>query len=362
MIPDSPRWSLTPFNAASDRLPDDWQQLNERCCGAHPLLHPMFLEPLLRHFGGSGLYLARMDNGSGCHGIALVRRMRTGRWALFQPSQAPLGPIIIDLTETLFADAINGLIKSLPGFPLELDLTLLDPKYLPLTDCDPLAERILHATTMGVTVASSFEDYWKSRKKQLIYNLRRYQRRLEDKGIQPVMAVITEAGQMDAAVDDYGDLEITGWKGKQGTAIHRSNTQGRLYREIMRAFAAQDQGLVFRMMIDGRLAACWLIIMSGGMAVMLKTTFDEKLKSYAVGRVILYHTLKHLFERDDLRIIEFYTNANADQLQWGNAKRPIYHLNYYRYPWVRECRQALRVLLRPLRRPAAESAATTQTD
>lgn len=343
-------WNLLPFDSRAGVLPSEWQQLNERRFGAHPLLDADFLGPLLREYGDDSIRLARLDDGGDVLGLALVRRVRPGKWALFQPDQAPLGPIMVDLERVDASGAIAGLLTSLPGLAAELELTFLDPQFSPLPPQGPCVEWIPYATTMGVETTGSFDEYWAARKKQLRYNLRNYQKRLVEAGIEPRFEVITEPDRIAWAVDDYGDLESRGWKAALGTAIHRSNSQGKVYREIMRGFAERGSALATRMLIGDRLVAGWLIIVSGGMAVMLKTTFDESLSDYAVGRVVLFHTLRHLFERDDIRVVEFYTKANAVQLQWSTISRPTYHANIYRYPVVHRSRRLLRAVARPFKR------------
>lgn len=351
-------WNLLPFDARAGLLPPEWQTLNERRFGAHPLLDPAFLGPLLREYGDDAIRLARLDDGAGgLLGLALVRRVRPGKWALFQPDQAPLGPIMVDLERVDAGEAVAGLLASLPGLAAELELTFLDPQFSPLPPEGPCVEWVPYATTMGVETTGSFDEYWAARKKQLRYNLRSFQKRLVEAGMEPRYEIVTAPDEIGGAVDDYGDLESRGWKAAIGTAIHRSNSQGRVYREIMRGFAERGSALATRMLIDDRLVAGWLIVVSGGMAVMLKTTFAEELSDYAVGRVVLFHTLRHLFERDDIRVVEFYTKANAVQLQWSTLSRPTYHANIYRHPVVHGSRRLLRAAARPFKRRRRAAAA-----
>jgi hypothetical protein len=131
-------------------------------------------------------------------------------------------------------------------------------------------------------------------------------------------------------------------EGAAGTAIHRDNPQGRLYREILQRFAERGEAVVYRMSIGGRHAASWLIVMANGMAIMLKTTYDESRPEFALGRVNLHAALQHLFARKDLRVAEFYTNASTAWLQWGNVTRPIYHFSIYRSEALRKAKTFVR--------------------
>jgi len=203
-------------------------------------------------------------------------------------------------------------------------------------------------------VDETFDQYWAGRKKKLRYHLRRYHRDLAQNALKPQFRTVSAPAAMATAVDSFGELESAGWKGHKGTAIHRDNPQGAAYRSIMQAFAKDGQSLAHQMFLDGRLVAGWLIVMAGGMAVMIKTTYDESLSHLAVGRVHLYHTLQDLFTREDLELIEFYTNANAAQLEWASISRPIYHANHYRHPALRRGRRLCKGLLTRLRNGPAE--------
>src|SRR5690606_10589543 len=99
-------------------LPEEWQQLNERCFGAHPLLDPRFLMPLIRVYGGSGVWLARLADPSGVAGLALIERASPFRWRLFQPTQAPLGLIMVDQSRVTAEVALRGLLRSVAGLGL----------------------------------------------------------------------------------------------------------------------------------------------------------------------------------------------------------------------------------------------------
>lgn len=66
------------------------------------------------------------------------------------------------------------------------------------------------------------------------------------------------------------------------------------------------------------------------MLLMLKTTYDETLKELAVGRVLLYKLLEQEFSQQQIRRIEFYTNATPDQLEWATESRVIEHVTMYR--------------------------------
>ncbi len=340
----TPEWRITPVDVESGRLPDEWQEINQRCFAGHPLLAADFFGHLLRWFGDARVRMASLVEDGVCLGVVLVQPVSKAgqRWQLFQPSQAPLGPIMLDHERVDTTRALSELMKVLPGFALQLDLTLLDPAFCKLPEDGGRAELLQHCTTMAVANEGSFEEYFNTRPRKLRSNLRRYAKRLQQDGFNERLELVTDPEAVAHAVDQHGDIETAGWKGSEGTAMHRDNIQGQFYRAYMRELASRGRGFVYRLWLNERMVACWLIVTGGEMGVMLKTAYVEDLAKYSVGRLVLIRTLEALFGRPDLRRLEFYTNANVDQLEWATDSRPIYHMNFYRYVLLRHGRQAAR--------------------
>ena len=141
---------------------------------------------------------------------------------------------------------------------------------------------------------------------------------------------MTAAEDMSAAVTAYGEIESAGWKGQRGSAIHGDNAQGRFYTDLMKRFAERGDARVFHLLMNDSVVASRMVVQGGSSAVILKTTYDEKFSRYAPGRVLLAAVLERLFEDERLGQVEFYTKANADQLQWATGTRMIRHYNLYR--------------------------------
>jgi hypothetical protein len=90
------------------------------------------------------------------------------------------------------------------------------------------------------------------------------------------------------------------------------------------------------------------------MLVNLKTTYDEALSEFSPGRLLLYLSLKSEFERRRVQVIEFYTNADANQLAWGTEDRWITNVMMFRSGTVaRAYEVAQRIRRSRLRRTGA---------
>ncbi len=321
-------WKITPLEHAPTNWLQTWDALNARLCGAHPMLDSRFVAALLAHFGTPDVHLCWHETDGNPDAACLLRRHRIGMWTTFLPAQMQIGT-------TLIGDwgAIPELVRSLPGLKLSLDLLCQDPNFgFPAARfANKRATHLLsHALTMDIRLSGTFDAYWASRSRKLVNNMRRYANRWRNLGESPRFVRITRPDEMVSAITRYGNLELSGWKGEAGTAIHIDNAQGRFYVDVMQSFARTGNGLVYEYWLGDTLAAARLAISSHKSIVMLKTAYDESLADLAPGRLLLHDLLRGEWDSLPGGTIEFYTNATQDQLAWATGQRPIQHVTFYR--------------------------------
>lgn len=321
-------WQITPISQAPAHWQQEWDGLNRKINGAHPMLDSRFVAALLVHFGAQGVHLCRHGSAADVEAYCLLRQHRNGMWTTFLPAQAQIGPVLISDW-----GVVPGLVRSLPGLALSLDLLCLDPDYgFPAGDIagDRATTLLGHALTMNIALTGGFDAYWAGRSKKLVQNMRRYAKRWAAEGPATRLVRLTHGSDMHAAVARYGDLESSGWKGRAGTAVHIDNIQGRFYLEVMECFARTGNAVVYEYWQGERLAAARLAITSEDMILMLKTAYDESLSELAPGRLLLHDLLKLEFEGGSGGRMEFYTDATQDQLAWATGQRLIQHATFYR--------------------------------
>ena len=197
------------------------------------------------------------------------------------------------------------------------------------------AEEDFHARTMRVNLDTTFESYWQARPKGLRKHLRKYLKSVSDLDRPIAFRLWESPSEVVAGLKRYGDLEVRGWKGASGTAVHADNAQGRFYAEVLEDFARSGHAYVYELYFGDRLAASRLCIASDDMLVILKTTYDETLARFAPGRLLLYELLQSEFQRTRHQVIEFYTNASNATLAWASESRNVSHITLFRDPWIR---------------------------
>lgn len=319
-------WQVSRLSKSLGEHAAAWDALNQRLFNGHPMLGSGFIECLLKHFGDGSEHLCVLAPHGVPEAMCLLKPAGFGVWRTFLPSQAQLSPVLIQKMS-----ALTGLINSLPGFVIRLDFLCNDPQFGDLaTRCYATSTRMDHALTMSVNLKDGFSAYWDSRSKNLKKNIVRYKGRLAEDNITQKFLCITEPQDIGDAVARYAELESKGWKSNSGTAIGTDNLQGRFYIELLSSLSTSGGAMVCELWFNNQLTASRLMIVSGHMIIILKTTYDESFKQYAPGRLLLRDVIEATCISHPNSTLEFYTDANPDQLAWASAQRWITHWTFYK--------------------------------
>jgi hypothetical protein len=314
--------------------------LNHSSGRAHPVLGARWAQQLLAHFPPGDLVWAEQSDSAGPAVMALLESSGPRRWQCFQPSQAPLPLLVFRHGLRDGPRRLQELLGRLGPTVLACDLPCVDPHVSLLTGADePGFLDVAHYGTTFAVTGGGFDAYWSARPKGLRQNIGRYFRRLERDGPAWRLEVLREPAQMDEAVQRYGQLESAGWKGAAGSAVGPENLQGHFYREALHEYAVTRDARVYLMFAGDRLIAGRLVIAADGMAVMLKTAYDESLSKYAPGRLITYLALRDLLEDPVIQRVEFYTKANRDALEWASEQRDMQSVTVFRHALLRMAAQ-----------------------
>jgi hypothetical protein len=339
-------WSFSPACSHFESVRKDWDNLN-RAQSNHILLDSEFVGALLHHFGHPGVQLGIRQDANRT-GMALVVPSRWGFWDTFQPSQSPIGLVVLGHRDET-GEGLKELTRSLPGFALQLAVLQQDPDFssFPPDLVLPCQESIGYIKTGSLSLEGSFEEYWNSRSDDLKRNNARRRRKLAEQGKKLEFVVHTDSDSAAMGVREYGRLESQGWKGREGTAVAENNAQGRFYRDVMESFCGRGEGAIFELRLDGAVIASELWIGRSGMYVNLKTAYDESLKQLSPGFLMKESLIRWAFSSKSWRRLEFYGRVMDWHLKWIDRTRTLYHLNSYRYGWIPRVRKAVNHLRKP---------------
>jgi hypothetical protein len=331
-------WRFEPAKASFEGARKDWDANNQ--AGAnHILLDSGFVGPLLRHFANDRVTLAsRLDTSE--KGMALLVRKGPGLWETFQPGQAPLGMFLLERPDSS-GQTLSELARNLPGHALQLSILQQDPDYTsaPLHLIQGPFERLEYISTARITLCPTFEEYWKQRGTNLRHNVKRRRKRAMDQGLGSQLVARRTSEEVADAIGEFGRMELSGWKGKDGTAVAIDNPQGRFYRELFEYFCARGEGVIYQLLLGGRVAASDLCLIRNGMMVILKTAYDETLNEFSPALLMHEDILRELHDEHRVKVVEFYGRVMEWHTRWTEETRTMYHINFFRYGWVRALRK-----------------------
>jgi hypothetical protein len=341
----SQRWQIK--TAAEVNATDfaNWQQLVEQQHQGNLMLSGSFVQHLMQVFQPR-YYLASCYQADELKVMLLLQPAKYGIWRLVQPSQAQSALIV---GAQHFQPDFALLLASLPGLAWRFDFFCLDPldhaAVIALLQ-DHSIEKSLD--NIQVSCLSSFEDYWQQRSKNLRKNIHRYENRLRNEEKTFEFSFHSSLEEVTVAVDRYGILESQGWKGKNGTSVHPSNLQGVFYQRFLAQLCNNNQSLVIELFIDGQLAASRLCCFNKNMFIILKTAYDENLKAYAPGRLLLMEVIRYVFENKLAHCIDFYTNATEEQIEWSSILRAMFAGSFYRWRLLKKIEPSFKFIKKKL--------------
>jgi hypothetical protein len=347
-------WVFRSAYESFDQYREMWDEIN-RTQGNHILLDSIFVRPLIRYFASQEALLGISEDPRN-PGMVLVDKIKKGLWQTFQPSQSPLGLILFGNKDNVLGQ-IRALMHSLPGYALGFAVLQQDPDVSVFRDLNrsQMIEILEYTKTARVTLTGTFEDYWKRRGRDLVDNLARRCRHLTSKGIQFELVVDRHPGRVAECIQEYGTLEGIGWKSRQGTAVTADNRQGLFYREMLEDFCRDGEGVMYRLLFDGKTVASQLGLERDGMLILLKMAFDENFKDFSPGFLIQRMIFKTLFSEGKINVVEFYGPVRDGwTTKWTDEIRRMYHVNFYRHGWVVVARRFLKACSRLLRSEAKE--------
>jgi CelD/BcsL family acetyltransferase involved in cellulose biosynthesis len=327
-------WEFIPAREGLIRYRDEWDRLNYSA-GNHILLDSGFVEALVRHFAPPDALLA-FCRSEGAEAAAVLHRVQVGLWETVAPAQSPLG-LIVASNGTTLQSQMRSLMTGLPGYAVGLSVLQqdLDHSAFRSMSAGAAIERLEYQTTGRVSLKGSFEEYWRARGKDLVGNQSRRRRRLAGEGHTLTLVVDESPDRVADCIAEYGNLEETGWKGQEGTAVSMSNTQGLFYKEVLEYFCHKREGVIYRLLMDGKTIASQLCVRRGRMLVFLKMAYDEAHAKHSPGYLLREEILRSIFSEGTIKSVEFYGKVREGwTTKWTDELRAMYHFNMYRHSWV----------------------------
>ncbi len=263
---------------------------------AAPFLRPAWFEAWSTAFRRQPVQLVTVHEGGELAGAMPVEACRGGLRTptnSHSPFYAPLAasPEARDrLLSELFAKAAGR---------IELDLLsggepLRDSAARAARDRGRLVISRLVASAPYVDLSGDFDFYEQGLSRNRRRALRRQRRRLEETG--EVTFEVHDGGErLDALLEEMFRVEASGWKGRRGTAIASRPQTRRFYTDVARWAAAEGWLRLAFLRVDGEAVAADYVIEHDQVWYTLKAGYDERLRAFGPGALLLREEIAHCF-------------------------------------------------------------------
>jgi CelD/BcsL family acetyltransferase involved in cellulose biosynthesis len=164
---------------------------------------------------------------------------------------------------------------------------------------------------------TDWETYFGGLSKNTRKDIRRRRRRMEERGALD-LDVARGAAALGARLEEAIDIEGSGWKGAEGTAVRNSPAQLAFYRSLSEWAAGRDILEIAFLRLDGQAIAFHYNMCVRGTVYALKSGFDEAYADLAPGKVILAAEIERTFE-EGRRRFHFAGQVEDYKLKWATG-------------------------------------------
>lgn len=166
------------------------------------------------------------------------------------------------------------------------------------------------------TKADSYDSYIGNQlSRKRLHALNRSRRHLEELG-SVVSREIENIGDVDLWVEQFLQLESSGWKGRQGTAMATTRQDALYFRELTFAAFAERRATLLSLELNGHPIAMKHILLAVDGSFDFKIAYDEGYSKYSPGL---------LLELDHLRM--FHRSCRTAWIDTGaSARHPLFDL------------------------------------
>jgi len=345
-------WTVQPLRADDETFWSGWQRLADSRTIRHPCLEADFVRAAVRRFGPAGDRLHAARHGDDA--FVVLDRAGAGRWTTFRVPVLSIAPVLLQEGDAARRAPLTTLFAALGPLAWTWRLYDVDPHYHPVpgSPADERVCRLTKHTTVSIDTVGNFAAYWGARSKKLRGRISGALRKAQAQG--PVTLLCQrDVGAMRDAVATHARLEVSGWKGANGSAMKPEDAYGTFYREVMEAFAARGEARAYQLQVGERLIASQLCTVSGGTLVTMKTAYLDEAASLSPGRLLDHLMMAELFADPRVDRVEFVIQASSSDLAWATSHRELLQLDVLR---ARPLADVLRLKRRLVRRAAAADA------
>lgn len=311
------------YSATFGELPsnDEWEDLADRA-GATPFMRPGWINAWAESFSETGVGAISVRRGGDLVAMMPLEHRRSMLRSPVNGHSPKFGPLAADdgAKHELLSALFENHRASIELEPVDGRADAMEQMIDVAEDSGRLVVQRTVANSPYIELSGTFEEYLKSLSRNRRKAMRRHRRRLEDQG-EVTFEVNDGSSNLESVLDEVLNIEASGWKGEQGTAIASSADTTAFYRSIARWAAERGWLRIAILRLDGRSIACDYAIATGGVWYTLKAGYDEALRSYGPGALLLADEIAHCYEQQ-LNRIDLLGTSDDFKSSWTDQDEP----------------------------------------
>lgn len=167
--------------------------------------------------------------------------------------------------------------------------------------------------------ADTYLKHAVSRKRRKEY--RRLANRLSETGRIEYRELGPEA-DVGQWIEDFLDLEASGWKGREGGALAADPKNRRFFTEVLTGAFQHRQLMMLALCRDGRPIAMKCNFLTGAGSFAFKIAFDEACARYSPGALLELENIHRLHDRHELRWMDSCADSGHPMIEglWSDRR------------------------------------------
>ncbi|MBI2572027.1 MAG: GNAT family N-acetyltransferase [Candidatus Schekmanbacteria bacterium] len=231
-----------------------------------------------------------------------------------------------------------------------------------LARADAVAGELWHAADAPyLELEGTFDGYLRSLSAKHRANLRNRLGRLM-RSASLDMEIVTSGSEVESALAEGIQIEGAAWKQDAGTAIASTESCRQFYAQLVPEAARHGWLRLCFLTAGGRRIAFAFALEYGGRFFLVKTGFDPLYRQYSPTNLLVFHVLKHCYERG-LSELDFLGDDEPWKREWTATTRRHEWLFLFPHGWRSRAVRQLKFHILPrlrasrLYRPMSEARA-----
>lgn len=155
--------------------------------------------------------------------------------------------------------------------------------------------------------------------------LRQHRRRLAEKGALE-FRVLTAPDAVGDAFEAFLQLEASGWKGRQGTALLNDNADAAFARGMIAALARAGDAAIHALYLDGQPVSMQVVLRAGPAAFTWKTAYDETWHDVSPGMLLLEDYTAALLADESIAFVDSCAHDDSGFMASWSERQPMIRL------------------------------------